>query len=124
MTSVKKTRRATVRRLKSAISICFQSLLHLKPPHGGSPNHYNHTTRMSASFDSRRASGLSTADSQRMSRVFGGFDSQRSSKTFGSFDSPRISRAYGGYESRRASKFICECHGCELARPEGSNHSV
>ena len=125
MTSVKKTRRATVRRIKSVISMCFLSLLHLNPPHGGCPSQYSHTTRMSGSFDSRRASTMSgSVDAQRMSRVFGSFDSRRTSNAYGSFDSPRMSNVYGGYESRRASKFICECRGCGLAHPDGYNLPV
>lgn len=106
MTSIKKTRRATVRRLKSAVTMCFLSLLHLKTPHDGCPTQYSHTTRMSGSFDSRRTSRMSGSSS---------FDSQRASGAFGSFDSPSISRVYGGYESRRTSRFICESRGCELA---------
>lgn len=125
MTSIKQARRATVRRLKSVVSMCFLSLLHLKPPHDGCPSQYNHTTRMSGSFDSKRFSGMSGGfDSQRMSKAFGSFDSPRTSKAFGSFDSPRVSRVYGGYESRRASKFICECNGYEIAHPDNYNLPV
>ncbi|KAF9652969.1 hypothetical protein BDM02DRAFT_2421493 [Thelephora ganbajun] len=100
MTSMKETRRATVRRLKSVVTMCFISLLHLKTPHDGCPSQYNHKARMSGSFDSRRTS-----------RMSGSFDSQRMSKVYGNFDSPRISKVYGGYESRRASRLICECRG-------------
>ena len=102
MTPLKKTRRATVRRLKSVVAMCFLSLLHLKPPHDGCPTQYNHTTRMSGSFDTRRTSGMS-----------GSWNSQRTSTAFGSFDSSRMSGVYSSYGSRRASK-ICECWVVDL----------
>ena len=121
MTSAKKFRRETVRRLKSVMTMCFLSLLHLKTPHEGCPGEYNHTTRMSGTFESKRSSRMpgsfdsqrinsvyGSFDPQRMSNVYGGFDSQRASNVYGTFDTPRISRVYGGYESRRASKLICE----------------
>lgn len=110
MTSLKQTRRAAARLLKSVVSLCFLALSHLKLPHDGCPSQYSHTTRMSGSFDTKRSSKMS-----------GSFDSQRVSRAFGSFDTPRVSRVYGGYESRGTSKFICECCGCELTHPDDYN---
>ena len=122
MTSIKKTRRAAVRRLKSVVSLCFLSLLHMKTPHAGCPSQYNHTTRMSGSFESQRSDRRSGSfDSRRVSTLYGSFGSRRTSKASGIFDSPRISKVYGGYESRRVSRLICKCPGHTIVNPDPYN---
>lgn len=104
MTSTKKFRRKAVRRLKSAIAMCFLSLLHHKSPHDGCPSEYNHTTRMSESFESRRSSRMpGSFDTQRMSSVYGGLNSQRASNVYGAFNPQRISNVYGIFDSQRTS---------------------